>query len=280
MRPSSRRAIARNTAARPSPQTRCGRDNYPACRTHLPPATHRLTAKRSACFSRFHLSNYTSLPCACARRKPCKHGADGFFTKNSAKVHSGSDNQRQSQNAANPRGSLHCGLPRTALAQKSANAFLLLLVGASFISLVSAEDGENSIIPLLLLFPPNPLRWASAGALFCPPQSRGSPRKSARKRLKIPLRGRDAAPPRRRSHSGSQGRTRGFCDLCRQLLLHLLTLQLGHLPLVTLLQDIVHRDDIRYAPGDVKSGRMTEVFSIAICHILCYNALKLKNGAA
>ena len=58
-----------------------------------------------------------------------------------------------------------------ATAQKSANAFLLLLVGASFISLVSAEDGENSIIPQLLLFPPNPLRWASAGALFCPPQS-------------------------------------------------------------------------------------------------------------
>ena len=83
-----------------------------------------------------------------------------------------------------------------------------------------------------------------------------------------------------RAHSGSQGRTRGFCDLCRQLLLHLLTLQLGHLPLVTLLQDIVHRDDIRYAPGDVKSGRMTEVFSIAICHIPCYNALKLNNGAA
>lgn len=131
MRPSSRRAIARNTAARPSPQTRCGWDNYPACRTHLPPATHRLTAKRSACFSRFHPSNYTSLPCACARRKPCKHGADGFFTKNSAKVHSGSDNQRQSQNAANPRGSPHCGLPRTALAQKSANAFLLLLLSSS-----------------------------------------------------------------------------------------------------------------------------------------------------
>ncbi len=140
MRPSSRRAIARNTAARPSPQTRCGWDNYPACRTHLPPATHRLTAKRSACFSRFHPSNYTSLPCACARRKPCKHGADGFFTKNSAKVHSGSDNQRQSQNAANPRGSPHRGLPRTALAQKSANAFLLPLPSSS------AEPGKSTKI--------------------------------------------------------------------------------------------------------------------------------------
>ena len=44
--------------------------------------------------------------------------------------------------------------------------FILLLVGASSISLVSAESGENSLIPLRLLFPPNPLRWASAGALF------------------------------------------------------------------------------------------------------------------
>lgn len=44
--------------------------------------------------------------------------------------------------------------------------FILLLVGASSISLVSAESGENSLIPLRLLFPPNPLRWASAGTLF------------------------------------------------------------------------------------------------------------------
>ena len=44
--------------------------------------------------------------------------------------------------------------------------FILLFVGASSISLVSAESGENSLIPLRLLFPPNPLRWASAGALF------------------------------------------------------------------------------------------------------------------
>ena len=44
--------------------------------------------------------------------------------------------------------------------------FILLLVGASSISLISAESGENSLIPLRLLFPPNPLRWASAGALF------------------------------------------------------------------------------------------------------------------
>ena len=45
-------------------------------------------------------------------------------------------------------------------------SFILLFVTASSISLVSAENGENSLIPLRLLFPPNPLRWASAGALF------------------------------------------------------------------------------------------------------------------
>ena len=44
--------------------------------------------------------------------------------------------------------------------------FILLFVTASSISLISAESGENSLIPLRLLFPPNPLRWASAGALF------------------------------------------------------------------------------------------------------------------
>ena len=44
--------------------------------------------------------------------------------------------------------------------------FILLFVGASSISLISAESGENSLIPLRLLFPPNPLRWASAGALL------------------------------------------------------------------------------------------------------------------
>lgn len=44
--------------------------------------------------------------------------------------------------------------------------FILLLVGASSISLVSAESGENSLIPLRRIFPQNPLRWASAGTLF------------------------------------------------------------------------------------------------------------------
>ena len=45
-------------------------------------------------------------------------------------------------------------------------SFILLFVGASSIPLVSAENGENSLISLRLLFPPNPLRWASVGALF------------------------------------------------------------------------------------------------------------------
>ena len=59
---------------------------------------------------------------------------------------------------------------------------------------------------------------------FRPPQSRGSPRKSARKRLESSLRGRDTAPPRRRPHSGSQGQTWGLFSLFRQFLLYLLAL--------------------------------------------------------
>mgnify|MGYP000109015518 CR=1 FL=1 len=37
------------------------------------------------------------------------------------------------------------------------------LVGANSTSLISA-CGENSFVPLLLLSPPDPLRWAPAGA--------------------------------------------------------------------------------------------------------------------
>ena len=40
------------------------------------------------------------------------------------------------------------------------------LVIAVSISLASTQMGENSFISLLLLFPPNPLRWVSAGALI------------------------------------------------------------------------------------------------------------------
>ena len=53
-------------------------------------------------------------------------------------------------------------------ALKERRVFLLLLVVASSISLISAPKGENSLITLLLLFPPNPLRWASSGALLSP----------------------------------------------------------------------------------------------------------------
>lgn len=44
--------------------------------------------------------------------------------------------------------------------------FILLDVVASSISLISALMDEKSLTPLLLLFPPNPLRWVSAGALI------------------------------------------------------------------------------------------------------------------
>ena len=44
--------------------------------------------------------------------------------------------------------------------------FILLHVIAVSISLASTQMGENSFISLLLLFPPNPLRWVSAGALL------------------------------------------------------------------------------------------------------------------
>ena len=43
--------------------------------------------------------------------------------------------------------------------------FILLRVVACSTSLISAQKGEKSLVTLLLLFPPNPLRWASAGAL-------------------------------------------------------------------------------------------------------------------
>ena len=58
-------------------------------------------------------------------------GQTGIFPKNSAKAYWKTENQRQSQNPSTPRGSPHCGLPRTALAQKSANAFLLPLFSSS-----------------------------------------------------------------------------------------------------------------------------------------------------
>lgn len=100
---------------------------------------------------------------------------------------------------------------------------------------------------------------AQPGAYFCIPKTRALapvlkffpassfvlPRaeEAAQKWFDTSLRGRNAAPFRKRPHSGSQGRTYGLCALYRQLLLHSLTLQFGHLPLATLLQDLVHGND-------------------------------------
>ena len=113
--------------------------------------------------------------------------------------------------------------------------FILLFVTASSIPLISAEKGENSLIPLRLLFPPNPLRWASAGALLfsdnrliCPKYAEGAPHtargKPFPKRFQITLAqtpqrsfqgtaaGIHATPSPNRAHSGSHGETRGALD--------------------------------------------------------------------
>ena len=52
-----------------------------------------------------------------------------------------------------------CGRQDGGVAADQTNA-MLAVVGTSCISLVSAADGENSLIPLRLLFIRNPLRWA------------------------------------------------------------------------------------------------------------------------
>ena len=118
--------------------------------------------------------------------------------------------------------------------------FILLLVGASSISLVSAESGENSLIPLRLLFPPNPLRWASAGTLFLSSaESAEPPENLLENGLKSFSGGRDTAPPRRRPHSGSQRRTWGFLGLCRQLSLHPAAFHFGKLPLIASPHDFI-----------------------------------------
>ena len=114
--------------------------------------------------------------------------------------------------------------------------FILLFVTASSISLISAEKGENSLIPLRLLFPPNPLRWASAGALIssdnrliCPKYAEGASHTAREKpfqsgfkshshkrrnaRFKGAWRVQHTPPcPPNRAHSGSQGETRGVLD--------------------------------------------------------------------
>ena len=61
--------------------------------------------------------------------------------------------------------------------------------------------GENSLIPLLLLSPANPLRWALPGSPF---SLRSSPNPSGKPRWD-----RSLALPRRRAHSPTQAVKRG-----------------------------------------------------------------------
>ena len=58
-------------------------------------------------------------------------------------------------------------------AHKERRVFLLLLVVASSISLISARKGENSLIPLLLLSPPNPLALGLGGDPILSPLKSG-----------------------------------------------------------------------------------------------------------
>ena len=112
--------------------------------------------------------------------------------------------------------------------------FILLLVGASSISLVSAESGENSLIPLRLLFPPNPLRWASAGDLFsstnrptCLRYAEGASHMARENPLQSGFKSHSHKRPtfafmgesgytlgfrRKIAHKGSHGETRGVLD--------------------------------------------------------------------
>ena len=72
--------------------------------------------------------------------------------------------------------------------------FILLFVTASSIPLVSAENGENLLIPLRLLFPPNPLRWASAEALFSSSAEPEKPPKICPKTARNPSPGQGRRP--------------------------------------------------------------------------------------
>ena len=109
---------------------------------------------------------------------------------------------------------------------------ILLFVTASSIPLVSAESGENSLIPLRLLFPPNPLRWASAGALLfsdnrliCPKYAEGASHTARENPLQSGFKSHSHKRPtfafalesgytlafaNRIAHSGSHGEARAF----------------------------------------------------------------------
>ena len=58
-------------------------------------------------------------------------------------------------------------------ALKERRDFLLLVVVASSISLISARKGGNSLIPLLLLSPPNPLALGFGGDPILSPLKSG-----------------------------------------------------------------------------------------------------------
>ena len=112
--------------------------------------------------------------------------------------------------------------------------FILLFVTASSIPLVSAENGENSLIPLRLLFPPNPLRWASAGDLFsstnrptCLRYAEGASHMARENPLQSGFKSHSHKRPtfafmgesgytlgfrRKIAHKGSHGETRGVLD--------------------------------------------------------------------
>ena len=58
----------------------------------------------------------------------------------------------------------HCGQLWRERGRVRPLSFPLLLVVAGSISLIFAQKGENSLIPLLRLSPTKPLRWVSSGA--------------------------------------------------------------------------------------------------------------------
>ena len=132
----------------------------------------------------------------------------------------------------------------TDTAHKERRVFPLLFVVASSISLISAPKGENSLIPLLLLSPPNPLALGFGGG---PIWSSAEPRKRPNSPSNPPQVGQGLPQPCNRPHSPSQGGTWGFLRVSSQVLLHLLPLllflQLVHLLLVVAVQRYLDWED-------------------------------------
>ena len=93
-----------------------------------------------------------------------------FFLKISVNFLSVSPEKRQLETPETARTAGGCGC----LDAQKRQGFLLLFVVASSISLISAPKGENSLIPLLLLSPPNPLALGFGGG---PIWSSAEPRK-------------------------------------------------------------------------------------------------------